>query len=187
MRRVWVVGSAGAGKTTLARAVADRLGVPHVELDEIYWDAGWRHRDPDEARARLSAFLAGAGARGWVVDGNWTSRGHGLGEVADAVVWLDPPRRVVMPQLVLRTLRRGVTRTELWHGNRENALSLLRRDPEKNIVRWSWTHFASTRERYADLAGRDPRVVRIATRREAAAWLRSLDRAVTGGPPGHTP
>ncbi|MFC0706159.1 toxin [Cellulomonas uda] len=182
-RRVWVVGSSGAGKTTFARAAAARLGVPHVELDEVYWDAGWRHRDQDEARARLAQLLGGAGALGWVADGNWNSRGHGLGDAADVVVWLDPPRRVVVTQLVLRTVRRGVTRTELWHGNRENVLSLLRRDPDRNIVRWSWTHFERYREQYGALADRDARVVRIGTRREAAAWLAALEPPAPGGPP----
>ena len=180
-RRVWVVGSSGAGKTTFARAAAARLGVPHVELDEVYWDAGWQHRDVDEARARLEGLLVGPAAHGWVADGNWNSRGHGLGDAADVVVWLDPPRRVVIAQLVLRTVRRGLARTELWHGNRETVLSLLRPDPEQNIVRWSWTHFERYREQYGALASRDPRVVRIASRREADAWLTALPEA-TGGP-----
>lgn len=185
-RRVWVVGSSGAGKTTFARTLAARLGLPHLELDEIYRDAGWRHRDLDDARARLEAFLAGPGAHGWVADGGWTSRGHGLDQAADVVAWLDPPRRVVMTQLVGRTLRRVVTRAELWHGNRESLSGALSRDPERNVVIWSWTHFDERREHFAALARRDVRVVRLGSRREAAAWLADLPDMTTGGPQDQT-
>ncbi|WP_425953802.1 toxin [Xylanimonas sp. McL0601] len=174
-RRVRVVGNSGAGKTTLARSVAQRLGVPHLELDEVFWDAGWQHRDPVEARRRLAAFLADAGSAGWVVDGNWNTKLEGALDDADAVLWLDYPRRVVMPRVLWRTLVRGVTRRELWHGNREQLGNLLRRDPEHNIVRWAWTQHASYRARYLAAAAGDPRVVRLRTPRAARRWLGSLD------------
>src|SRR5271166_4159614 len=49
--RIVVIGTPGAGKTTLARAVAARLALPHIELDAINWQPGWRdltRHDPDE-------------------------------------------------------------------------------------------------------------------------------------------
>ncbi|MCL1872083.1 MAG: toxin [Promicromonosporaceae bacterium] len=175
-RRVRVVGNSGAGKTTFALAVAQRLGVPHLELDEVFWDAGWEYRDPDEARARLAEFLAGPGAGGWAVDGNWNGRLAGMLDDADVVAWLDYPRRVVMARVVWRTVRRGATRQELWHGNRERLGNLLRRDPEQNIVRWSWTEHHNYRARYAALAAQDARIVRLTTPAAAARWLAALDR-----------
>ncbi len=173
-RRVRVVGNSGAGKTTFARAVAERLGLPHVELDEVFWDEGWTHRDPVEARARLTSFLAGPGAEGWVVDGNWNTRLDGMLDDADTVAWLDFSRRVVMARVIRRTIARGMTRRELWHGNRERLTNLLRRSPDENIVLWSWTQHANYREQYATRAATDDRVVRLRTPREARGWLNSL-------------
>ncbi len=37
MRRVNVIGTSGSGKTTVAAALADRLGIRHVELDALSW------------------------------------------------------------------------------------------------------------------------------------------------------
>ena len=104
------------------------LGVPHLELDEVFWDADWTKRDPDEARALIGAFVSSSD-RGWVTDGNWTAGTEGLLDDADAFVWLDYPRRTVMARVVRRTLRRGLLRTELWHGNRENLRNVLNAGP----------------------------------------------------------
>ena len=39
MQRINVVGTSGSGKTTVSRALAGRLGIRHIELDALSWDA----------------------------------------------------------------------------------------------------------------------------------------------------
>lgn len=71
MIRVAVIGASGAGKSTFARRLSAALGAPHVELDAINWQPGWRDlsgQDPEEFRRRVSAALA---ADAWVSDGNF--------------------------------------------------------------------------------------------------------------------
>ncbi|VTR77129.1 toxin [Cellulomonas hominis] len=176
-RRVRVVGNSGAGKTTFARALADRLGVPHRELDEVFWGPGWVHKDPEAGREILREFLA-ASPGGWVVDGNWNTARAGLADDVDVLVWLDYPRWLVMGRVVRRTLVRGALRRELWHGNREDLRSLVRREPDQNIVLWSWTQHAAYREQYVRVvaAGRVP-VVRLTSPRAARRWLAALPAA----------
>jgi adenylate kinase family enzyme len=58
--RIVVIGTSGAGKTTLARRIAVRLNLPHIELDAINWQAGWRdldRHDRDEFRRRVTAAI----------------------------------------------------------------------------------------------------------------------------------
>ncbi len=67
MKRVAVISSAsGSGKTTVGRALAERLGVPFVELDAIHHQAGWTELDATELRRRVEPIVEGDA---WVVDG----------------------------------------------------------------------------------------------------------------------
>jgi adenylate kinase family enzyme len=173
VRRISVVGNSGAGKTTLGRALAGRLGVPFVELDSLYHLEDWRPVAVDDFRAQVGALV---GQDGWVVDGNYSAVRDLVWDRADTVVWFDLPRRTVMRQVIARTLRRCLTRAELWNGNRESFGSVL--NPRDSIFVWSWTRHAVYRQRYSSAAG-DPhfahlRFVRIASRADAAALLADL-------------
>ena len=173
-RRVCVVGSSGAGKTTLGRRLALRLAVPYVELDALSHRAGWTEAPADEVAAELRAWLDAA-PDGWVVDGNYRRR---VGRVLqpDTYVWLDYPRRLVMARVVRRTLGRVLLRRELWNGNRERWRSLLRREPAENIVLWSWTQHERYRSDYAvaSTVDGDAQWVRLRSPREADRWLAAL-------------
>ncbi len=152
MRRVSVVGNSGSGKTTLAVAVAQALGVPHLELDSVFHQPDWEPLDKGLFRARVAEVTAGDG---WVIDGNYSSVQDLVWQRADTVLWIDLPRRTVMRQLVRRTLRRMVTREELWNGNTESWRLLLSLDPDKSILLWAWTQHREYARRY-EAAARDP-------------------------------
>ena len=177
MRRIAVVGSSGSGKTTMARAIAERLGHPHLELDSVFHQPDWTPLPDDEFQEVVGSFVAG---EGWVVDGNYTS--HGVNDIvldrADTVVWLDPPRHTVMRRVVWRSLRRSVTGEELWNGNRERPGNLVRWAPEENIIRWTWTRFEHTRTKYESRLV-DPRwqpltVHRLRTEEDGRVFLADL-------------
>lgn len=172
-----MVGNAGSGKTVLGRTLAAGLAVPFVELDAIYHQAAWQPLPVEEFRERVGAIVTGAG---WVIDGNYSAVRDLVWARADTVIWFDLPRRTVMRQVVGRTLRRTLTRTELWNGNREPVAGLFRRAPEESIIRWAWTRHATYRERYA-AAATDPdhggiTFIRIGSRSEARRLLALVSR-----------
>jgi adenylate kinase family enzyme len=173
MQRISVVGNSGSGKTTLARRLAAALGVPHLELDSVFHQPGWQPLETGEFRRLVSEFTAG---RGWVVDGNYSRVRDIIWGRADTVVWLDLPRRRVMRQVTGRTLRRVITREELWNGNREPWTNLFRLDPEQSILAWAWTSHQRYRDRYlaalADPGNAHLEFVRASTPREAEALVR---------------
>ena len=124
MQRVAIVATAsGCGKTTVGRSLAAILGAPFVELDAIHWQAGWRELDADDLRRRVAPLVA---RDSWVIDGSYRGKlGDLVLEAADTVVWLDLPRRIWLPRLVVRTLRRVILREVLWNGNRESLWNTL--------------------------------------------------------------
>jgi adenylate kinase family enzyme len=157
VRRVSVVGSSGSGKTTFGRRLSAQLNVPFVELDGIFHQPGWAALPSEEFRARVGALVAGDT---WVVDGNYSAVRELVWARADTVVVFDIGRAAVMRRVIGRTLRRALTREELWNGNREPLSNFWRWDPTKNVIRWSWVHYASTAERYR-AAATDPQYAHI--------------------------
>ena len=170
--RVNVKGISGSGKTTFSRELAERLGVPYLELDAIHHGPNWTEANADELQARVREFMAGA-PDGWVIDGNYSAVRDLVWARADTVIWIDLPRAVVMRQLLARTFGRVISRRELWNGNRESFRFLLNRDD--SIVRWAWTQHRKYVDRYTAAAG-DPAnahltFVRVRSRAEARALI----------------
>jgi adenylate kinase family enzyme len=171
-----VVGNSGSGKTHLARRLARRLNVPHLELDALQRRPGWREAPTAEFQAELRSFLACSEATGsgWVVDGNYNSRIGDLLDAADTIVWLDFRRLLVLSRVVRRTAGRLLRRRELWNGNRENWRNALSVDPARNIILWSWTQHRHYRRRYHAASKSSAACwVRLRSPAQATSWLRS--------------
>jgi len=101
--RILILGRTGSGKTTLARQLAAALGVPHVELDKLYFNADLSTVPLDVLRERTSAVVAEAR---WVTDGNKSAVRDLVWPRADTVVWLDYPLAVSLWRLGKRAARR---------------------------------------------------------------------------------
>jgi len=114
--RIAVVGTSGSGKTTFARRAAQRLDIPHVELDALFWGPDWTPAPAESFRARTALALSGDV---WTTDGNYRKVRDIVWGRADTVVWLDYPLPLVLWRVTTRTLHRCLTGQELWGGNRE--------------------------------------------------------------------
>jgi adenylate kinase family enzyme len=177
VQRVSVVGTSGAGKSTVAAALAARLGASFLELDSVHHQADWTPLPAEEFRARVAQVAEG---ERWVIDGNYSRVQDLVWGRADTVVWLDLPRRTVMRRIIWRTLRRIGGRVELWNGNRERWRNLFTLDKEESVIAWAWQTHASNRARYeaamADPVNRHLRFVRLTSPRTVREFLREAER-----------
>ena len=173
MRRIAVVGTSGSGKTTFAGALAARLGLPHIELDALFWEPGWVEPDLATFRTRVREAIA---PDEWVLDGNYSRVRDLHAARADTIVWLDLSLRVCLWRVARRAFTRARNREELWgSGNRETWRKLLSRD---SLIWWVLTtHGQRRREndaRFADPAFASVDVLRFRSSAQAEAWLRGL-------------
>lgn len=152
--------------------------MPHVELDAIYHQPGWTPLSDEEFKARVDAATDG---QDWVVDGSYSVVRDIVWDKTDTVVWFDLRYLRAMARTIGRTLRRTVTRQELWNGNREPLSNLWSFKPEKSIIAWAATRHGLYRRRYSE-AGQDPRwaglrFVRLRSQAEADRFVAGVRAA----------
>ncbi|MBV9795324.1 MAG: adenylate kinase [Actinobacteria bacterium] len=110
MRRVVILGRGGAGKSTLARELSRRTGLPVIELDALFWRPGPTPTPPGPWTVRQRALLA---PPAWIIDGDLGPYDRDLElrlRAADTVIVLD----FGLLRCAARTLRRGREQAEYW-------------------------------------------------------------------------
>jgi adenylate kinase family enzyme len=183
--RVLIYGVTGSGKTTLARKVAERTGLPWHSVDDLTWEPGWIGVPPEEQRRRIEAICAGDR---WILDSAYSSWADVVLARADLVVALDYPRWRSLARLTGRTLARALDRRTICNGNTESFRQMLSRD---SILVWHFRSFTRKRTRMrawaADPAA--PEVIRLTSPAATRHWLASLQPRGTGssGPAGLVP
>lgn len=175
-RRIAVVGTSGSGKTTLASKLAQHLGVPHIELDALYWAPGWTPAPRDVFCQRVAQALGGDA---WTTDGNYSAARDIVWSRANMVVWLDYPLPVVLGRVTRRTIRRSLKREVLWNGNRENLFTAF--FSRESIILWTLNTYRRRRREYPLLFSRPEYahldVVHLHSTHATHKWLENLQGA----------
>ena len=135
MERVAVVGPGGAGKSTFARALGDRLDLPVVHLDRIFWKPGWVETPRDEWRRCQSELFA---ADRWIADGNYGGTFDERFARADTVIVVARPRVACVVSALMRTARN--------HGQPIQAEGCPERF-QLAFTRWIWNYERDSRPR----------------------------------------
>ena len=164
MRRVLIVGNSGGGKSTLARRLAAKTGLPVIHLDVMFWKPGWVERDDAEFRVSVAAALQ---APTWITDGNFGDTWDLRMPLADTIVWIDQPRALCL----FRAIWRMVT---YRHGGRPDMAEGCREAVDLKFYHFIWTYNRKVRPRLETaLATRcaHARVVRLRSDREIATFL----------------
>ncbi len=168
IHRVSVIGTSGSGKTTFAARLARLLAIPHIELDSLHWEPDWVEAPLEIFRGRVDRALSG---ERWVVDGNYSTVRDIVWSRADTVIWLDYALLRIFWRLTWRTLKRVLTRQELWNENRENWRNQFSKD---SIFLWVLTSRPRHHRDYPRLFQEYShlRVIRLYSPREAEEWLK---------------
>lgn len=167
MQRVVILGSGGAGKSTLARRLGDRLGLPVMHLDREHWQPGWVEPTRAEWAARVAELVV---HDRWVIDGNYGGTIDIRLRACDTAILLDLPRWLCLWRVTRRWLKyRGRTRPDMTPGCDERI--------DWIFGRWIWNyprlHRPAMLEHLAGL-GAAQRVVHLRSRRAVKEFLATL-------------
>jgi energy-coupling factor transporter ATP-binding protein EcfA2 len=177
-RRILVLGRTGSGKTTLARELAAALGVPHVELDALYFGPDLSRAPLDVLRERTSAAIAG---ERWVTDGNKRAVRDLVWPRADTVVWLDYPVWVSLWRLAGRARSRTASlRSEAQRTGRRTGLPKQLLAAARGVLTALRSHRGQRREYprlFALPENRHLAVARLRSPRATRAWLARVTEA----------
>lgn len=170
MQRVVVFGTTGSGKSRLAERLAQRTGLRVVELDALFWGPEWQPAPLELFRHRVEREIRDGG---WIVVGIYGQVRDLTWKAADTLIWLDLPFPLVMWRLLTRTIRRTLTKEDLWGtGNRESWVrSFFSR---QSILLWAFKTHRRNRERFAiecAFLAKDKTIVRLRSAREVERFI----------------
>lgn len=156
MRKVLVIGSGGAGKSTFAKRLGELLHIEVLHLDKLYWRAGWVETPKAEWLKTVEELLR---HDSWIMDGNYSGTLDVRFEACDTLIFLDMARTLCLWRVLKRAfMYRKRSRPDMAEGCRER-LTL-------EFILWIWNYPRKTR----------PRIVRLLeSHREGKriVWLRT--------------
>jgi len=162
-----VIGTGGAGKSTLARRLGDITGLPVIHLDREHWQPGWVEPPRDEWATKVNELAA---RDRWVMDGNYGGTMGARIQRADTVVFLDFPRLLcIYRALKRRVVYRNRQRPDMTPGCDEKI--------DFKFLKWIWDYNRTRRPGILQMlteAEEDGKtVVILRGRKEVERWVRT--------------
>ena len=137
MERIVIIGCGGSGKSTLARRLGEKLHLPVVHLDKLFWKPGWVETTPDEFDAKLAVELE---KPQWIMDGNFNRTMQMRLEKCDTVIYLDYKRIVCLWGVICRIVKSyGKTRPDMAEGCPERL--------DWEFLKWVWNYNRDKKDR----------------------------------------
>jgi adenylate kinase family enzyme len=168
VKRIAIIGSPGAGKSTFARRLGEITGIEVFHLDRLFWKPGWVATPRSDWIALQQRLVQN---ESWIIDGNYGATMDIRIQAADTVIFLDFPRRVCLWRVAKRVYRyRGQTRPDMAEGCPEKI--------DLEFFRYIWGFRKREQEkilqRLEEAQRQGKRVVRLVTSEQVEEYLGSI-------------
>ncbi len=168
MNKILIIGNVGAGKTTFAYEISEKLALPVVHLDKLYWCGHWQHRSREEFDELLQAELD---KPRWIIDGNYNrTLPHRLG-YCDTVFFFDFSPLCCLWGITKRVLKSyGKTREDMG-GFCPEYFDKKKVELCKNLFKYN----KNNRSRYYEMLGKsEKRVIVFKNRKDVKKFLDAI-------------
>ena len=136
MERIIIIGCGGAGKSTMARQLGDKLQIPVVHLDKLFWKPGWVESSREEIDAKIMAEMA---KPQWIMDGNYNRTLAERMRHCDTIIYLDFSRFACLMGVLKRVITTyGTVRPDRGEGCPERF--------DGEFLQWVWNYNKNKRE-----------------------------------------
>ncbi|MBQ8238138.1 MAG: DNA topology modulation protein [Oscillospiraceae bacterium] len=166
MERIMIIGCGGAGKSTLARQLGEKTGLPVVHLDKLFWKPGWVSLSQEEFDERHRAAIA---RQSWIMDGNFDRTIPERLERCDTVLYLDFSRFACLLGVAKRIITSyGQVRPDMGDGCPERF--------DWEFLQWVWNFNRNKQEKNYRLLAQcaDKEIHIFKNRRQVRKFLESL-------------
>ena len=167
MERILVIGCGGAGKSTLARQLGEKLKLPVVHLDSIFWLPNWVERNRDEFDELVRQELM---KQTWIMDGNFNRALPERVKYCDTIIYLDFSRMACLLGVLKRIITTyGTVRPDMGAGCPERF--------DLEFLKWVWNFNKNKRESYYRLLNETEGVntIVLKNRRMVKRFLKELE------------
>lgn len=125
-----LIGSGGAGKSTLARRLGENLHIEVIHLDTLMWRPGWQFVEKVE-QIQIQRKLVQKDE--WIIDGNYSSTFDIRLDRADTIIFLNYSRYLCLYRALKRMVHyRNKIRPDMVEGNDERL--------DVNFLKWIWNY-----------------------------------------------
>ncbi len=173
MKKILVIGSGGAGKSTFAKRLGEVLGINVIHLDRLYWQPGWIEPPKPEWAATVEEIC---NRDAWIMDGNYSGTLERRLAACDTVIFLDLPPRTCVWRVLKRLVRyRNTTRLDMAEGCHEHF--------NLQFLLWVWNYRRRTRPKIVNRLKRCEGKVKVIWLQSAAEinqYLRRQETATHG-------
>lgn len=163
--KIVVVGVSASGKSTFARKLTEKTGLPLVLMDSLMWNPGWQYIGDAETVKKLDEVSS---HEKWIIEGYISKQARTfLFNRADTIIYLDYPKVVA----TWRYLKR-------WWKHRENSRPELEGSPEKfdfKFLKLVWNKGeAISLNKFLEKVEPQAKIIKLTSVKKTKAFLRNI-------------
>ncbi|SHH89766.1 AAA family ATPase [Clostridium intestinale] len=169
MERIIIIGGNGCGKTTFAKELSDKLNLPLIHLDVLYWRDNWETASTDEFDELLVQEIT---KPKWIIDGNIGRTIPFRLKYCDTVIYMDFSRLKCVYGVIKRVIKcYGKSRTDMG-GYCPEKFNMKKFEFLKSV----WNFNKNNRKRYYDMlqSANDVKIIILKSRRQVRELLQQL-------------